>query len=105
MTESPWGPPLDVLPALAMEEQALLDVLGDLTSEQWAAPTVCTGWTVHDVASHILGDKLGLLARDRDGHRVETPRADEPFPGFLDRINNEWVVACRRLSPEVLFAL
>jgi uncharacterized protein (TIGR03083 family) len=24
---------------------------------------------------------------------------------FIDRINNEWVVACRRLSPEALFAL
>jgi uncharacterized protein (TIGR03083 family) len=105
MTESPWGPPLDVLPALAREEQALLDVLGDLTAEQWATPTVCTGWTVQDVASHILGDKLGLLSRGRDGQRVDVPRDDEPFPAFIDRINDEWVVACRRLSPEVLFAL
>jgi uncharacterized protein (TIGR03083 family) len=105
MTASPWGPPIDVLPILAREEQALLDALGDLTAEQWAAPTVCTGWTVHDLAAHILGDKLGRLSRDRDGYRVEGPRAGEPFVTFIDRVNDEWVVACRRLSPEALFAL
>jgi uncharacterized protein (TIGR03083 family) len=105
MTASPWGPPIDVLPLLAREEQALLDVLGALTAEQWATPTVCTGWTVHDVAAHILGCKLGRLSRDRDGYRVSGPRDGEPFAGFIDRINNEWVVACRRLSPEALFAL
>jgi hypothetical protein len=82
MTESPWGPPLDVLPALAREEQALIDVLG---SEQWARP-------VHDLAAGILGDKLRRLSRDRDGH-------DGPPDG------GEWLVACRQLSPEVLFAL
>jgi hypothetical protein len=82
MTESPWGPPLDILPALAREEQALIDVLG---SEPWSQP-------VHDLAAGILGDKLRRLSRDRDGH-------DSPPDG------GEWLVACRQLSPEVLFAL
>jgi hypothetical protein len=86
MIESPWGPPLDVLPALAREEQALLDVLGELDAAQWAAP-------VPDLAAHILGSKLRRLSRDRDGHH-----ADPESPG-------EWVSACRVLSPEVLFTL
>jgi uncharacterized protein (TIGR03083 family) len=103
MSDSPWGPPIDVLPLLAREEQSLLAVLGQFTPEQWAAPTVCTGWTVHDVAAHILGDKLGRLSRDRDGYRVDEPGED--LPSFIDRTNAEWVLACRRLSPEVLFAM
>jgi uncharacterized protein (TIGR03083 family) len=103
MSDSPWGPPIDVLPLLAREEQSLLAVLGQFTPEQWAAPTVCTGWTVHDVAAHILGDKLGRLSRDRDGYRVDEPGDD--LPAFINRINADWVLACRRLSPEVLFAM
>ncbi|MGW4483336.1 maleylpyruvate isomerase family mycothiol-dependent enzyme [Amycolatopsis sp. NPDC004368] len=105
MTATPWGPPIDVLPLFAREEQALVGVLTDLDAGQWAAPTACPGWTVHDVAAHILGDKLGRLSRDRDGYQAHAPGEDEPFPAFLHRINYEWVRACRRLSPEVLFAL
>ncbi|WP_244162403.1 maleylpyruvate isomerase family mycothiol-dependent enzyme [Amycolatopsis regifaucium] len=105
MSFTRWGPPIDVLPLFAREEQALLDVLTGLDAEQWAAPTVCTGWTVHDLAAHILGDKLGRLSRDRDDYRTTAPREGERFAEFIDRINDEWVVACRRLSPEVLFAL
>jgi hypothetical protein len=86
MTESAWGPPLDVLPALAREEQALLDVLGELDAGQWTAP-------VPGLAAHILGSKLRRLSRDRDGHRVDPESPDE------------WVTACRVLSPEVLFTL
>lgn len=105
MSFSRWGPPIDVLPLFAREEQALLDVLTGLDAEQWATPTVCAGWTVHDLAAHILGDKLGRLSRDRDDYRALAPREGELFPKFIDRINDEWVVACRRLSPEVLFAM
>ncbi|MFD9893194.1 maleylpyruvate isomerase family mycothiol-dependent enzyme [Amycolatopsis sp. NPDC059027] len=90
-----WGPPIAVLPLLAREEQALVDVLTGLDAEQWAAPTACRDWTVHDLAAHILGLKLGRLSRDRDGYRALEPR-DSP---------EAWVTACRRLSPEVLFAL
>ncbi len=105
MSFTRWGPPLDVLPLFAREEQALLDVLTGLDAEQWAAPTVCAGWTVHDLAAHILGGKLGRLSRDRDDYRMTAPRAGERLGDFIDRINDEWVVACRRLSPEVLFAM
>jgi uncharacterized protein (TIGR03083 family) len=103
MSDSPWGPPIDVLPLLATEEQSLLTILGGFTAEQWAAPTVCAGWTVHDVAAHILGDKLSRLSRDRDDYRVDEPGED--LAASIDRINAEWVLACRRLSPEVLFAM
>ncbi|MFD8494062.1 maleylpyruvate isomerase family mycothiol-dependent enzyme [Amycolatopsis sp. NPDC059657] len=105
MPFSRWGPPIDVLALLAKEEQALIDLLGGLDADQWAAPTACAGWSVHDVAAHILGDKLGRLSRDRDDYRVGGPRPGEAFGVFIDRINAEWVLALRRLSPEVLFGL
>ncbi|MDT8911051.1 maleylpyruvate isomerase family mycothiol-dependent enzyme [Amycolatopsis sp. PS_44_ISF1] len=105
MTAPHWGPPIDVLPLLAREEQALVDVLTGLDAAQWAAPTACAGWTVHDLVAHVLGGKLGRLSRDRDGYRVDEPHPGETVPAFVDRINAEWVLALRRLSPEVLFAM
>lgn len=44
----------DLLPLAARERRALADVLDTLTSEQWAAPSRCEGWTVRDVTAHLL---------------------------------------------------
>lgn len=105
MTATHWGLPIDVLPLFAREEQALVSVLTDLDADQWAAPTACPGWSVHDLVAHVLGDKLGRLSRDRDGYEAVSPAPGEAFPAFIHRSNDEWVRACRRLSPEVLFAM
>lgn len=40
---------------LAGDERAdLLALLGGLSTEQWDAPTLCSGWTVRDVAAHVI---------------------------------------------------
>lgn len=38
----------------------------------------------------------------RDGHFGIGPRDDEAFPAYLDRVNEEWVEAARRMSPRLL---
>lgn len=101
-----WGPPIDVRALFRREQGELIALLEALSPEQWAAPTACTDWNVHDVAAHILGDHLGRLSRGRDGYASHrAPGAGEPFPAFIDRINAEWVTAAARLSPKVLIAL
>lgn len=105
MSPTRWGPPIDVLPYFSKEEQALMTLLGALTPEDWERPTMCAGWTVKDIAAHLLGDKVGRLSRGRDGHVSEAPRPGEAFPRFIDRLNEEWVVACRRLSTDVLLTM
>ena len=37
------------------QNRALLHTLYLLDDAQWAAPTDCVGWSVKDIASHILG--------------------------------------------------
>ena len=40
---------------LAEEERAdLLGLLRELTPAQWEAPSLCTGWRVRDVATHVV---------------------------------------------------
>jgi uncharacterized protein (TIGR03083 family) len=36
------------------ERKALAAVIDDLTAEQWAAASLCTGWTVGFLAAHVL---------------------------------------------------
>ncbi len=36
------------------ERAALVATLTGLATEDWTHPTLCTGWTVHDVAAHVI---------------------------------------------------
>jgi uncharacterized protein (TIGR03083 family) len=102
---------IDATSALAPERAALLDLLRGLTADDWMRPTECPAWTVQQVALHILGDDLSLLARQRDA----TPRQGlilygESRPGLtfmqlLDGFNEQWVTASTFLSSELLIAL
>jgi uncharacterized protein (TIGR03083 family) len=47
VSESIW-------PTIHAERRALADDLADLTPEQWATPSLCAGWTIHDVLAHQL---------------------------------------------------
>jgi uncharacterized protein (TIGR03083 family) len=43
---SPW-------PTIHAERHALVRDLQSLTDEQWATPSLCPGWSVHDVLGHM----------------------------------------------------
>ena len=36
------------------ERAAIVEALGTLTDEQWSTPSLCSNWTVRDLAGHIL---------------------------------------------------
>jgi len=36
------------------ERKAIIDDCENLTAEQWATPSLCAGWTVHDLLAHQL---------------------------------------------------
>lgn len=44
----------DVWPFVRQERLALLADLASLTPEQWEAPSLCAGWSVHDVLAHLV---------------------------------------------------
>jgi uncharacterized protein (TIGR03083 family) len=103
MNDVSWlGPAIDVRPVAGRQQESFVGMLRGLTERDWTRPTVCAGWDVKDVAAHVLGDYVGQLSRNRDGYSPLRPRDGEPFAVFLDRLNDEWVQAARRLSPRVL---
>lgn len=101
-------PPVAVLDLIPEERQHLLVLLSRLSPSQWLAATVCTGWTVKDLVAHLLGDDLNRLSAGRDGHGAaafSAPPSWGDLVDLLNRHNEEWVDALRRLSPRVLVEL
>jgi uncharacterized protein (TIGR03083 family) len=91
----------DLFPELL---EHLLVLLSGLSAQDWAQPTACTGWSVKDVALHLLGDEAGILSRKRDGFSPATqPIANRgELVALVDGLNASWLQATRRLSPRLL---
>lgn len=66
-----------VWPVVHAERAALIRDLEGLGDEQWERPSLCEGWTVHDVVAHLvdsarttrLGFAAGLVRARFDFHR------------------------------------
>lgn len=61
------------------ERLGLADFLDDLEGSDWEAPSLCTGWTVHDVVAHLTlstrttlpGMVKGMVRARGDWERME----------------------------------
>ncbi len=99
-----------VIEVLPPERTALLDLLAGLAPDDWERPTECPAYSVKGIASHVLGDDLSLLSRQRDGALPGLFVVAEKMPGadfraLLDAFNDQWVEASRFLSGPVLIEL
>jgi uncharacterized protein (TIGR03083 family) len=99
-----------VLDVLGTERAALLALLDDLDADDWARPTECPAYTVKGIATHLLGDDLSLLSRQRDGAEpglvamaAENPGAD--IRTLLDTFNDRWVGTAGFLSTTLVIDL
>ena len=101
------APPIDVVPMMPGERLELVELLGSLEPAQWTQPTAAPGWTVKDIALHLLDDDLGVLARNRDGDTSGFIDADthEDLVEGLAAKNQRWIDGGRSLSPRVLIDL
>ena len=87
----------------------LLDLLRSLTSEDWHRPTVCSVWCVKDITSHLLDGDLRRLSIQRDGYTPhDAPTGSdshEALVAYLIKLNADWTIATRRISPRNLIRL
>ena len=94
--------PIDVLPVFAAARIALVELLRGLALPDWKRPTMLPGWTVHDIALHLLGNDLGRL-RDRSGESPRPPERDfEALAARIEASNERWVTAARRIPPALV---
>ncbi len=99
-------PPILCAAQLRKVDGKLLELLDSLRAEEWQLPTLAPGWTVGDVAGHLLDTALRKLSMVRDHWIVEQPeiRSARDLAVFVNRMNHEGVAVYRRLSPAVLIS-
>jgi uncharacterized protein (TIGR03083 family) len=88
------------------ERALLLSTLESLSREQWDMPTICAGWSVKDIAAHLIADDLGPVSRRRDGHAGTWFSGEwDDLLRFINRQNEDWVAAMRRVSGPLIVEL
>ncbi|MFJ8590455.1 maleylpyruvate isomerase family mycothiol-dependent enzyme [Streptomyces sp. NPDC093598] len=92
------GVPIDARPLFGPELEALLGLLRGLRPSGWERIAV-PGWTVHDVAAHLLGDYCARLGR-REPPLSFAP--GETLETFIHRANQEWVERHRDIGAAAL---
>jgi uncharacterized protein (TIGR03083 family) len=103
----PVGPTytVELFPGL---HEHLLALLLELAPGDWNKPTACTLWSVRDIAAHMLDGDLRKLSVTRDGYLASPDReigSHSDLVAYLNRLNEQFVSASRRLSPQVLIDL
>ena len=98
----------EIWPLVRIEREALIADLARLSPEDWARPSLCDGWSVHDVAAHLVDNAkatwlgiVGAMIRarfdfDRQNEQgMRRGRGDSPHE-TLERLR---AVADRRTGP------
>lgn len=102
VSDPSWlGKPIDARPLFGSEPASLLDLLRGLRRSEWGRAAV-PGWTVHDLASHILGDYHGRLGWSAESHQ-RSMAVGETLEAFIHRVNQEWIDLHADHSPAELF--
>lgn len=106
------APAKEKMRTIAFQERARFrDTLSTLTAEQWATPSLCQGWTVRDVAAHVVHNAcvttlgfLGGMARtkfDHDRYNVRTAArwATVPTGRLVGALDNDHLMLIFRRNP------
>ena len=99
-----------VLQTYRPERDSLLELLAGLSADDWTQPTECPSYPVKGIATHVLGDDLSLLSRQRDSATQGLVYMSDELPGadfrtLLDAFNDKWVATARFMSPVLLIEL
>ena len=88
---------------------ALIELLQDLSADEWNYSTSSSKWTVKDIVAHLLDTDLRRISFQRDnlipptyGKQIEN---DKQLLEYINYLNNTWVEVSKRISPGVLIDL
>ena len=91
---------------IAAERRSLADTLSGFDTKQWTSASLCRGWTVHDVAAHVLMPLVTSLPRimvAMAGSGFNFDRANVKLTAGVARRSNAELVTGLRTNAEHRF--
>ena len=95
----------DRIPAL---DQKLVELLENLSPEDWKKQTIVPKWKLEDVVLHLLDGNIRILSIQRDGYFGDPPGSINSYDdllAYLNQLNADWIRAAKRMSPKLVIEL
>ncbi|MFH1196757.1 MAG: maleylpyruvate isomerase N-terminal domain-containing protein [bacterium] len=95
-----------LFPELYLE---LIDLLRNLSRDEWYYSTSSSKWNVKDIVAHLIDTDLRRISFQRD--KFNPPQPGKPVGNYqqlvdyLNHLNNSWIEVSKRLSPGILIDL
>ncbi|MCX6151947.1 MAG: maleylpyruvate isomerase N-terminal domain-containing protein [Ignavibacteriales bacterium] len=87
----------------------LIELLKNLSADEWNYPTSSSVWNVKDIVAHLIDTDLRRISYQRDklippkyGKQIENYKQ---LVEYINYLNNTWIEISKRLSPGVLIDL
>ena len=65
----------DLRDAMARAMAGFAAMVAEVGEDEWTRPSMCDGWTIHDVADHVIGgDRFAAIILDGDIDLIQTVR-------------------------------
>ncbi len=96
---------VDLLPKL---DEKLIEVLQSLSPQDWEKQSISPLWNVKDIAVHLLDGNIRTLSMLRDNYFGVIPEnitSYQDLLNYLNKLNHDWVVAMKRVSPKMIIDL
>jgi len=97
--------PISVLHLFPVLEHHLISLLRTLNEAEWEQRIATGKYSVKDTVAHILDNTLRTLSLIRDDYRMGRPEEIKSYfdlVSYLDRLDEEWITAAQRLSPNII---
>lgn len=97
---------MDMFAAIADERRITADFCESLTEDQWETQSLCAGWTVHDVAAHLLMPLVTstwAVAAAMLRHRMNFDRANVDLTAAVAKRSNAEIIAGLRKRADSRF--
>lgn len=93
----------DVVPALIEQWRVIEGLLADAPASDWGRATCLPGWTVQDIAAHIIGTEL-ILAGHQTPDAPESVTSADHVLNPIGALNERWIESMRADTPEQMLA-
>jgi uncharacterized protein (TIGR03083 family) len=81
--------------------QDVVDLCTPLTADEWATPTDCPGWSVHDNVAHMIGTER-MLAGEQPEAGADAVGDAPHVRNDIGKANEQWIATYRPLDGAAL---
>ena len=97
--------PIHVIDLFPKLDEKLIELIEQLSPEDWKKQTIAPKWKVQDVVLHLLDGNIRTLSIARDKHIGVPPENINNYQdllNYLNQLNADWIKAAKRMSPKMI---